>query len=73
MYKLFQKKIRLYIMQHAVTVSNFILGLVNNGVKYLKDCGFSEEMAMKALYPLIEFNLKNIKENGIMKSLNRTC
>lgn len=24
---------------------------------------------MEALYPLIEFNLKNIKENGIMESL----
>ncbi|MFY9275518.1 MAG: Rossmann-like and DUF2520 domain-containing protein [Clostridium sp.] len=53
----------------AVTVSNFILGLVNNSLTYLKDCGFSEELAMEALYPLIEFNLKNIKENGIMKSL----
>ena len=53
----------------AVTVSNFILGLVNNSLTYLKDCGFSEELAMEALYPLIEFNLKNIKENGIMESL----
>ena len=53
----------------AVTVSNFILGLVNNSLTYLKDCGFSEEIAMEALYPLIEFNLKNIKENGIMESL----
>ena len=53
----------------AVTVSNFILGLVNNSLTYLKDCGFSEELAMESLYPLIEFNLKNIKENGIMESL----
>ena len=53
----------------SVTVSNLVLGLINNGVNYLKECGFSDEMAIKALYPLIEFNLKNIKENGIMESL----
>lgn len=53
----------------AVTVSNLVLGLINNGVNYLKQCGFTEEMAVKALFPLIEFNLKNIKEKGIIDSL----
>ena len=53
----------------SVTVSNLVLGLINNGVNYLKECGFSDEMAIKALYPLIEFNLKNIKEKGTINSL----
>lgn len=53
----------------SVTVSNLVLGLINNGVSYLKECGFSDEMAIRALYPLIEFNLKNIKEKGTINSL----
>lgn len=53
----------------AVTVSNLVLGLINNGINYLEQCGFTKEMAINALYPLIEFNLKNIKENGIINSI----
>lgn len=53
----------------SVVVSNLVLGLINNGVKYLRECGFSQEMAINALYPLIGFNIKNIKEKGIIDSL----
>ena len=53
----------------SVTVSNLVLGLINNGVNYLEECGFTKEMAIKALYPLIEFNLKNINERGTINSL----
>ena len=53
----------------SVTVSNLILGLINNALNYLEDCGFTKETAMKALYPLIEFNLKNVKEKGVIDSL----
>lgn len=53
----------------SVVVSNLVLGLINNGVTYLKECGFSQEMAIEALYPLIEFNIKNIREKGIIDSL----
>lgn len=53
----------------CVTVSNLVLSLINNGITYLKDCEFSEEMAIKALFPLIEFNLNNIKSDGVVKSL----
>lgn len=53
----------------AVTVSNLLLGLINNGINYLEECGFTKEMAINALYPLIEFNLKNIREKGIINSL----
>ena len=59
------------VLYHAasVTVSNLVLGLINNGVNYLEECGFTKEMAIKALYPLIENNLRNIKERGAVNSL----
>lgn len=53
----------------SVTVSNLVLGLINKGVTYLEQCGFSQETAITALFPLIEFNLKNIKSNGVINSL----
>lgn len=53
----------------SVTVSNLVLGLINNGINYLEECGFTHDMAIKALYPLIEFNLKNIREKGAINSL----
>lgn len=53
----------------SVVVSNLVLGLINNGVTYLEECGFSQTMAIEALYPLIEFNIKNIREKGIINSL----
>lgn len=59
------------ILYHAasVTVSNLVLGLINDGINYLEKCGFTQEMAIKALYPLVENNLINIKEKGIVNSL----
>nr|WP_279289641.1 Rossmann-like and DUF2520 domain-containing protein [Clostridium gasigenes] len=53
----------------SVTVSNLVLGLINTGVKQLIQCGFQEDMAIKALQPLISFNIENIKEKGIVSSL----
>ena len=59
------------ILYHAasVTVSNLVLGLINNGINYLEECGFTREVAIKALYPLIRNNLRNIKERGAVNSL----
>ena len=53
----------------SVTVSNLVLGLINTGVKHLEQCGFDESTAIKALEPLISFNINNIKEKGIVNSL----
>lgn len=50
----------------SVTVSNLILGLINNAINYLEDCGFTKETAMKALYPLIEFNLRTLRRKGLL-------
>lgn len=53
----------------AVIVSNFVLALISMGIKDLEECGFSEEEAINALYPLIKNNIENIKENGVYKAL----
>ncbi|MEG2916926.1 MAG: Rossmann-like and DUF2520 domain-containing protein [Clostridium sp.] len=53
----------------SVMSSNLVLGLISNGVNCLKQCGFSEELAIDALYPLITNNIENIKASGTVKSL----
>lgn len=53
----------------SVVSSNLVLGLINNGVNYLKQCGFEENLAIDALYPLIINNIENIKNKGIVNSL----
>ena len=53
----------------AVMVSNLVLGLINSGASYLEQCGFSKEQSLEALFPLIEGNINNIKNNGIKESL----
>ena len=53
----------------AVTSSNLVLGLIKDGIDYLVKCGFSEKSAMEALYPLISFNISNVKDKGITNSL----
>lgn len=58
-------------LYHAASVvaSNQVLALVKQSVTYLKECGFSEENALGALYPLILNNIFNIKDKGITASL----
>lgn len=53
----------------SVVSSNLVLGLINNGVNYLNQCGFDENLAIEALYPLIINNMENIKQKGIVNSL----
>ncbi len=53
----------------SVVSSNLMLGLINNGVNYLKQCGFDENLAIDALYPLIINNIENVKKKGIVDSL----
>ncbi|OFI06752.1 prephenate dehydrogenase [Clostridium acetireducens DSM 10703] len=52
-----------------VTVSNLALALLNLGCKYMENCGVSSEDSLKALFPLIESNIMNIKERGFLKSI----
>ena len=56
---------------HAASViaSNHVIALVQAAVEELKECGFKEEDALEALYPLIFNNIKNIGASGIINSL----
>lgn len=53
----------------STIVSNHVLGLINEGINQLKICGFSEGEAKKALYPLVNNNISNIFDNGVINSL----
>lgn len=67
--KIIDKKSKSLYHLASVISSNMVLGLINNGVNYLKECGFDENLAVEALYPLILNNITNIKSNGILDSL----
>ncbi|WP_054743528.1 Rossmann-like and DUF2520 domain-containing protein [Cellulosilyticum ruminicola] len=53
----------------AVTVSNQVIGLLNQGVALMKQCGFEDEMALKALWPLIGGNIENVEHKGLINAL----
>ncbi|GAA0784782.1 Rossmann-like and DUF2520 domain-containing protein [Hathewaya limosa] len=53
----------------SVTVSNFLLSLIELGTNYLVMCGVSKEDAEKALKPLILNNINNFKKQGILNSI----
>lgn len=53
----------------AVISSNFVVALAQIGVEYLEKCGFNEEEALQALYPLMINNIKNIGCKGVKDSL----
>lgn len=52
-----------------VTVSNLVLSIINLGCSYLSKCGISNEDSIKGLFPLIESNIKNLKENGFLNAI----
>lgn len=53
----------------SVSVSNLFCALVSRACGYLRDYGFSEEQAVRALYPLALSNLNNIMDKGLLRSL----
>ncbi|MBN4049370.1 DUF2520 domain-containing protein [bacterium AH-315-N14] len=53
----------------SVTVSNLVLSLINTGCSYLSQCGVSENDALKALLPLLQNNIDNIKTKGFINAL----
>lgn len=57
-----------YHLSSAI-VCNHVLALINEGINQLKQCGFSDEEAMKALYPLANNNVNNVFFNGAVDSL----
>ncbi len=53
----------------ACVVSNYMVTLVDFGIKLLEATGIPREMAAKALQPLISGTVKNIENIGIPKAL----
>ena len=53
----------------SVTVSNLYIGLISKAVDYLISCGFKNDEALEALYPLMKSNLENIRLKGLEKAL----
>lgn len=53
----------------STIVSNHVLGLISEGINQLKQCGFEEEEAKEALFPLINNNINNMFKNGVKNSL----
>ncbi|SMC56206.1 Rossmann-like and DUF2520 domain-containing protein [Papillibacter cinnamivorans] len=52
-----------------VTVSNLYLPLMAKAARYLASCGFEEGDAIRALSPLMEANIRNVLEKGILGAL----
>jgi len=53
----------------AVVFSNYLVALVNAGLELQKKAGISEEAGLKAVFPLIESTLLNLKELGPIEAL----
>jgi len=53
----------------ACVVSNYLVTIIDFGVKLLESTGISRQMALKALMPLINGTVKNIENIGIPRAL----
>lgn len=53
----------------SVFVSNHAIALFNTAIELLNNCGFSDQEANEALYPLMINNVKNIGNKGVVDSL----
>ncbi|MDO4545791.1 MAG: DUF2520 domain-containing protein [Bacillota bacterium] len=53
----------------AATASNLVCGLIDLSIELLKDCGFEEPDAIKALAPILTGNMQHIASNGPAASL----
>lgn len=52
-----------------VVVSNLVLSLLDLGCGYLEECNIDKEDAIKALFPLIQGNIDNIRKKGFVNSV----
>lgn len=53
----------------AVFASNLVVGLAQEACDLLKECGFGEETAIRALAPLLSGNMARLVEQGVDKAL----
>jgi predicted short-subunit dehydrogenase-like oxidoreductase (DUF2520 family) len=59
------------VLYHAAAVfaSNFVLAAVDEGVRSLQAAGWSRQDAEKALVPLVEGVVANLRRQGVVKAL----
>lgn len=53
----------------AAIASNLVAGLIGLSENLLKECGFDEDSAHKALAPIIKGNISHIIEDGVVNAL----
>ncbi len=53
----------------AAICSNLVVGLVQNGLDLMKECGFDEDSAARALAPILISNMQHIVDQGTTASL----
>lgn len=53
----------------ATIASNLVAGLIGLSESLLKECGFDEESAHKALAPIIKGNISHIIDDGVVNAL----
>lgn len=53
----------------ACVVSNYLVTLIDYGLKFYRNMGVDEELAIEAVYPLIKGTIENIRKLGTKKAL----
>lgn len=53
----------------AAVCSNHVVALIQESLELMKECGFDEESALKALAPIMLGNMQHIAERGTVHSL----
>ena len=62
-----QEKVRYHAA--AVMASNLVIGLVETAVQELIKCGFTKELAMKAIIPFMQKNVAHLGEHTLEEAL----
>lgn len=68
-YFFIDRKVKPLYHASACVVSNYLVTLIDFGVKVMESTGIPREMAARALMPLINGTVKNIENIGIPKAL----
>lgn len=53
----------------AVVMSNYMVTLIEEGLRYLRSIGFEDEAALSMMMPLMEGTLKNVAEKGTVNGI----
>ncbi|MCR5102720.1 MAG: DUF2520 domain-containing protein [Butyrivibrio sp.] len=68
-YQIIQADVKTKYHAAAVFASNLMIGVMDGAAQLLKECGFTDEQAEKALIPIISGNIQNAIEKGTTKAL----